>query len=256
MTALSRLVLCAIALAFAGSPCAAVAGDPVIVFAAASLKNALDEAADLFKARTGTELKISYGGSLALARQLENGAPAEIFASADEESMDYAAGKKTIRPDSRFDFLGNRLVVIAEKSSALTGLAFTPEAFARAMGAGRIATGETTSVPAGKYAKAALEKLGLWPLVETRLAMSDNVRNAMTFVSRGEAALGIVYASDAAADPAVRVVAVFPEESHPPIVYPFALTAIAKNSAAAEFLLFLRSAEARRAFEKQGFSTL
>ena len=232
------------------------ADEPIVVFAAASLKTALDEAAAAFKAQGGAEVKISYAGSLALARQLEQGAPADIFASADKDSMDYAADKKSIRPESRFDFVGNHLVVIAPKKSANETLAFTPEAFARALGTGRLATGDVTSVPVGKYAKAALEKLGLWAAVEPRLALSENVRAAMAFVARDEAPLGIVYATDAMAEPNVKVVATFPEDSHPPIVYPLALTARSTNPAARKFLDFLRSDTARTLFEKQGFQVL
>src|ERR1700691_1022206 len=233
MSHLVRLASMALAVALAALPQAARADDPVIVFAAASLKTALDEAAVAFRAADGVELKISYGGSLALARQIVAGAPADLFASADEESMDEAVKGGAIRQGSRSDLLGNRLVVIAPKPASIDALAFAPDAFVGAIGAGRLATGEVNTVPVGRYAKAALQKLGLWSVVEPRLAMTDNVRAALAFVARGEAALGIVYATDAAADPTVKIVATFPEESHAPITYPFALTSSSHNEAAA-----------------------
>jgi molybdate transport system substrate-binding protein len=232
------------------------AEDSIVVFAAASLKDALDEAAGAFKAQSGVELKISYAGSLALAKQIEQGAPADIFASADQDSMDYAAQRNSIKPETRFNLLGNKLVVIVDKDSPMTAIAFTHDAFQKALGNGRLATGEVSSVPVGKYAKSALEKLGLWTVVESKLAMSDNVRTAMTFVSRGEAPIGIVYATDAAADKNVKVIATFPEDSHAPIIYPVAQTATSKNPAAPKLLDFLKSAAAKPIFEKQGFTVL
>ncbi len=256
MRAVAKLWLVAMFALAPGGIRAARAGEPVVVFAAASLKESLDAAAASFTAASGAEIKISYAASFALARQIEQGAPADIFASADRDTMDYAAGKKSIRPETRFDLLGNRLVVVVGKNAAVASLALTPEALSRAIGRGRVATGDVASVPVGKYAKAALEKLGLWSVVEPRLAMTDNVRIALSFVSRGEAELGIVYATDAAADPGVRIVAVFPADSHPPIVYPFALTANGRNPQAAMFLTFLRSDAARPMFEKQGFTVL
>jgi molybdate transport system substrate-binding protein len=253
MVRLASMVLC---LALTGLPQLARADDAVIVFAAASLKSALDEAAVAFRSADGAELKISYGGSLALARQIVAGAPADIFASADEESMDEASKGGAIRQQSRFDLLGNRLVVITPRPSSIDALAFSPDAFARAIGAGRLVTGEVNSVPVGRYAKAALQKLGLWGVVEPRLAMTDNVRAALAFVARGEAPLGIVYATDAAADASVRIVATFPEDSHPPILYPFALTASSHNETADKFLTWLKSPSGRAIFERQGFRVL
>jgi molybdate transport system substrate-binding protein len=256
MRRLVRLASIVLALALAGLPQAARADDPVVVFAAASLKTALDEAAVAFRAAEGVELKISYGGSLALARQIVAGAPADLFASADEQSMDEAVKGAAIRQGSRLDLLGNRLVVIAPKPSSIDALAFTPDAFVAAIGAGRLATGEVNTVPVGRYAKAALNTLGLWSVVEPRLAMTDNVRAALAFVSRGEAPLGIVYATDAAADPDVKIVAIFPDDSHPAILYPFALTASSRNGAADRFLAWLKSPAARTIFERQGFRSL
>jgi molybdate transport system substrate-binding protein len=249
---LLRPLLLALAL-FAAQPARAEA--PVIVFAAASMKTALDEAATAFRADNGVEIKISYGGSLALARQLAQGAPADIFVSADEDSMDEAAEAKAIRPDSRVDLLGNTLVVVAEKNAPLQSLSLTAADVAAALGAGKLATGEVNSVPVGKYAKEALTNLKLWDAVEPHLAMTDNVRAALAFVARGEAALGIVYATDAAAEPAVRTVATFPESSHKPIVYPAALTATSANPAAVKFFEFLRAPATRAIFQRQGFKT-
>ena len=253
MVRLAAMVLC---LALSGLPELARADDPVIVFAAASLKTALDEAAAGFRAAEGAEVTISYGGSLALARQIVAGAPADIFASADEQSMDEAVKGGAIKPDTRFDLLGNRLVVIAPKPSPVDALALTPEAFAAAIGSGRLVTGEVNSVPVGRYAKAALQNLGLWSVVEPQLAMTDNVRAALAFVARGEAPIGIVYATDAAADASVKIVATFPDDSHAPILYPFALTASSRNGAADRFLTYLKSPAGRPIFERQGFRVL
>ncbi len=234
----------------------AAAQDSVTIFAAASLKDALDEAARTWRAAGGVEIKISYAGSMALARQLEQGAPADIFISADIETMDYAASRKSIRPDSRFNLLQNRLVVVAAKSARFDNLPLTAEALTQALAGGRLTTGEVKSVPVGRYAQAALQKLGLWSAVEPRLAMTENVRAALAFVTRGEAPLGIVYATDAVAEPGVKVVAQFPAGSHPPIVYPLALTAQTKNPVAPKLLAFLRSNAGRAVFEKHGFIVL
>jgi molybdate transport system substrate-binding protein len=256
-TFLFRFLLPVFALVSVGLiPQRAAADQPVIVFAAASLKDALDEAAKAFRASGGVETRISYAGSLALARQLEQGAPADLFISADFETMDYAASKKAINPASRFNLLQNRLVLVAAKSSRIDILPLTADALTQALGGGRLTTGEVKSVPVGRYAQAALQKLGLWSTIEPRLAMTDNVRAALAFVTRGEAPLGIVYATDAAADPGVKVVAPFPADSHPPIIYPLALTAGTKNPAAPKLLAFLRSNAGRAVFEKHGFMVL
>jgi molybdate transport system substrate-binding protein len=229
--------------------------EPVTVFAAASLKNALEDAAKPFTASTGIQVRFSFAASSALARQIESGAPADLFASADLEWMDHLQQRNLIRTNTRVDLLGNRLVVIAPADSPLRELTFTPEAIKQAAGNGRIATGEVTSVPAGRYAKAALERLGLWSEVQPRLAQSENVRAALLFVSRGEAPLGIVYETDAKADPKVRIVAAFPADSHPAIVYPFAVAVGARQAeAAGRLLTYLQSPQARSAFEAQGFT--
>lgn len=248
----SRLaILCALLI---GLHPTAVAAD-VVVFAAASLKNALEEAAKPFAAKTGVAVRFSFAASPALARQIEQGAPADVFASADAQWMEYLAAQKLVQPQTRTDLLGNRLVVVASRDSAISDLALDPAAFRAALGpSGRLATGEVTAVPAGRYARSALEHLGLWAELQPRLAQTENVRAALLLVSRGEAPLGIVYATDAAADPNVRIVASFTAEAHPPVVYPFALTAAATGADAQAFLRFLQGAEARRVFESHGFS--
>lgn len=229
----------------------------LVVFAAASMKNALDEAAANWVKESGKPApKISYAASSALAKQIESGAPADLFISADLDWMDYAAKKKLIRPDSRVSLLANRIVLIAGKDAAAElELKFGVDV-AGALGAGRLAMGNVDSVPAGKYGKAALEKLGAWDKVKDKIAQADNVRAALLLVSRGEAPLGIVYATDAAADPQVKVVATFPVDSHPPIVYPVAVTKDSANPDAQAFLTYLRSPAAKPAFEKQGFTVL
>jgi molybdate transport system substrate-binding protein len=228
----------------------------ITVFAAASMKNALDDIHAAFTKATGIKVTASYAASSALARQIEQGAPADVFASADLEWMDYGSTKKTIKDATRVNLLGNKLVVIAPKDSKITEVKVGsgPE-LANAIGDGRIATGEVNSVPVGKYAKSALEKLGTWSSVEKKFAMGDNVRAAMALVSRGEAVLGIVYETDAKVDPNVKIVGVFPADSHQPITYPIAATANAKPEAAA-YLNFLRSGIAKAVFEQYGFTFL
>jgi molybdate transport system substrate-binding protein len=225
----------------------------VLVFAAASVKNALDEANALFLFENGSGVKVSYGASSALAKQIENGAPADVFISADNDWMDYLAARKLIKPDTREKFLGNKLVLItgANSNVALTiGQNFP---LAQALGNGRLAMADPAAVPAGKYGKAALEKLGVWASIANKVAPAQDVRAALTLVSRGEAPLGIVYQSDAAADKNVKVVATFPESSHPPIVYPIAILASSINGVAPVYTQYLLSPKAEPFFEKQGF---
>ena len=228
----------------------------ITIFAAASMKNALDDVNAAFTKKTGIKTVASYAASSALMRQIENGAPADIFVSADLAWMDYGVQKKVIKSDTRVNLLGNRLVLIAPKDSKIGNVTIT-QGFdlAKLAGNGRVATGDVRAVPAGKYAKAALEKLGIWAAVEPKLAMAENVRAALALVARGEAPLGIVYATDAKIDPNVKVVGTFPEDSHPPIVYPVALTATAKPDAA-QYLAFLRSQLSKSVFESFGFSFL
>jgi molybdate transport system substrate-binding protein len=217
----------------------------LVVFAAASLKTALDEIAADDKA-----IRISYGASSALARQIEQGAPADLFISADTDWMDYVERKSLIKSDTRVNLLGNKIVLIAPRDGAGTGLGLLKQ-----LGDRKLAMANVDAVPAGKYGRAALQKLGLWDDVKGKIAQAENVRAALLLVARGEAPLGIVYATDAAAEPQVKVVAAFPEDSHPPVIYPAALTTVAKPGAAA-FLDRLRGARARPVFEKQGFTVL
>ncbi len=230
----------------------------ITVFAAASLKNALDAAAADYLTKSGKKVVASYAASSALAKQIEQGAPADIFISADLAWMDYVAKANLIKPDTRANLLGNRLVVVAPASSTAKLDIAEGFALADALGAdGKLAVGDVQAVPAGKYAKAALETLKVWPTVENRLAQAENVRAALTLVSRGEAPLGIVYETDASADKGVKIVGVFPESSHPPIIYPLAVLSGAKDATAAgDFVAYLKSAEAAPVFEKQGFTIL
>jgi len=228
----------------------------ILVFGAASLKNALDAVDAAFAKQSGIDVVVSYDASSALMKQIEQGAPADIFISADQQWMDYGAQKKLIDDATRVNLLGNKLVLIAGKDSKIGQVTVGSGLdHARLAGDGRIATGDTRAVPVGIYAKAALEKLGLWSAVEPKLAMVGNVRAALVLVARGEAPLGIVYATDAKVEPAVKIIGVFPEDSHGPIVYPAAATMTAKPAATA-YLAFLRSPAARAIFESFGFSFL
>jgi molybdate transport system substrate-binding protein len=249
-----RIALAASLLIATGLATSSPAVADVLVFAAASLKNALDEAATVYQQQGGDKIVLSYAASSALAKQLEGGAPADIFISADLEWMDYVAQHGLIKPETRKRFLGNRLVLIAPQSSAIK-IEIKPNfPLAALLKDGRLAMADPDSVPAGKYGKAALETLGVWSSVADKLARAENVRTALFFVSRQEAPLGIVYETDAAADKGVRIVATFPEDTHPPIVYPIALTASNANPAAGKFLDFLESPLAKPIFEKQGFT--
>jgi molybdate transport system substrate-binding protein len=201
-------------------------------------------------------VRISYAASSALARQLEQGAPADLYLSADIDWMAWSAARHLVRAETRIDLLGNRLVLIAPARDARTMALRRGMDLAGALGGGRLALADPAAVPAGKYGKAALAALGVWDSVKDRLARAENVRAALAFVARGEAPLGIVYASDAAVEPGVRVVATFGAGLHPPIVYPAAVTAASTNPAAARFLAFLASEPARPIFERYGFTVL
>lgn len=235
-----------------GGGAAAQATAPVTVFAAASLKNALDEVNLAYSARRGGVARASYASSSVIARQIEAGAPADIFISADTDWMDDLAKHGLIAPGSRRDLLTNRLVLIASKDSHVRLKVAPGMNLAGALGGGRLAVGGP-DVPAGRYAQAALQALGVWPSVKDHLAPGENVRATLAFVARGEAPLGIVYETDAKIEPAVRVVGVFPDPSHAPIVYPAALVAASHNPAASAYLDFLRGPEARAIFGRYGF---
>jgi molybdate transport system substrate-binding protein len=230
--------------------------ETVRVFAAASLKNALDEIAESWKQSVGEQVVVSYAASSALAKQIAEGAPADIFISADLAWMDDLDSKNFIATDTRKNLLGNTLVLIAPAGSGKTIALKSGTDFAVALGGGKLSVAEVKSVPAGRYAKAALEKLGMWAGVEPHLAMSENVRAALTLVARGEAPLGIVYGSDAKAESKVDVVGVFPEDSHPPIIYPAAIVAASTNPDAKAFFAFLSSAAAGKIFAPHGFKPL
>lgn len=248
-------VVVAACLAASGAGTGAAAAD-VTVFAAASLKNALDDIGAAWQAEAGKEATISYAASSALAKQIEEGAPADVFLSADVPWMDYLAERGLVRTETIVELLGNRLVLVAPADSdaeLAIGKGFD---LLGALGDGRLAIGQVDSVPAGKYGKAALSSLGVWDEVEDHLAQTENVRAALALVATGEAPLGIVYATDANSDPSVKIVGVFPEDSHAPIVYPAAVTAEATSADADAFLAFLRTEAAAALFERQGFTVL
>lgn len=230
------------------------APEPILVFAAASLQGSLDEVAAAWAKRSGQQVKISYAGSSALAKQIAQGAPADVFISADEQWMDTLQTQGAIDPATRFDLVGNRLVLVAPADGGPRAVALTQRGLAEALGDGRLAMAETTTVPAGRYGRAALTALNLWTTVSAHLAESDNVRGALAFVARGEAPLGIVYATDAQAEPRVRVVATFPARTHPRIVYPAARVRTADARRSAGFLAYLHGREAQAAFARAGFT--
>ncbi len=227
---------------------------PPLVFAAASLKTALDEIAADWRKDTGKTVAISYASSSALARQIEQGAPADIFFAADLDWMDWLQERNLIKATTRETLLGNSLVLIAPADAAVS-LKIAPAVdLGAAIGNTRLSVTEIKSTPAGRYTKAALENLGMWAKVKNRLAQSDTVRAALALVARGEARLGVVYATDARAEPRVKTLDTFPASSHPPILYPIALTASSNNPEAAAFAAYLKSPVASQRFTEQGFS--
>jgi len=249
---LLALLLCA-ALPLTGQ---AQASGEITVFAAASLQNALEAAAKEYQDKSGRPAKFSFAASSALARQIEQGAPAAIFASADEKWMDFLQERKLIVNETRKSLLGNRLVLVVPASSSARVDLKPGFDFAALLGAqGRWVTGDPSNVPVGRYAQDALTRLGAWDFAQTRLVRAENVRVALTFVERGEAAAGIVYETDAAISQKVRIAGVFPEDSHAPVTYPFAIVAKHDSPAARDFLRFLEGQEARAVWRKYGFST-
>jgi len=252
-----RGLLIAATLASSAAPGAAAApGRNTLVFAAASLKNAVDEIAALWQRETGRKVAISYAASNSLIKQIEQGAPADIFFSADIDWMDYGQRKNLIKPETRSNLLGNRIVLIAPRDSTVSVSIAPGFDLAAALQGGRLVMANVDAVPAGKYGKAALEKLGAWDRVKDKVAQAESVRAALMLVSRGEAPLGIVYQTDAAADRSVKIIGTFPDDTHPPIIYPVALTKDSTNPDALAFLNFIRSPAARPAFERQGFTVL
>ena len=241
-----------VAAAFACSPVRAA--DPVLVFAAASLTNAFTDAGKAWAAAGHAPVRFSFASSSTLAKQVETGAPAAIFASADEEWMDYLAARKRIDAASRVDFAGNTLVLIVPSPRAghvVIDARFDLPAF---LGDGRLAVGDPDHVPAGKYARRALTSLGLWERTQPRLVRAEDVRAALAYVERAEVAAGIVYATDAAITPKVRIAGTFPPGSYPPIVYPMALVSANAGDEARAFLAFLAGPQARAIYARYGFS--
>ena len=252
---MKSLALLAMAvLAGLATPVSAQSHGP-LVLAAASMQESLNAVADAWAARGHPRPVLSLAASSALARQIEAGAPADLFISADEDWMNDVATKGMLRPATRADLVGNTLVLIAPASSTIH-LRIAPYfPLAQALGDGRLATGNPDAVPVGKYAKAALGALGVWPSVADKIAAADNVRAALALVARGEAPLGIVYATDAKAEPKVRVVATFPEITHLPILYPVATLTAATNPDTEGFRSFLLSTESKAIFRRFGFTT-
>jgi molybdate transport system substrate-binding protein len=249
---LSLAMLGAVPAKSRAQPARADAQSNLVVLGASSLTDALNEIGPAFTARTHRGVTLSYAASSALARQIEAGAPADVFMSADTEWMDYLQTRKLIDPGTRRTVLGNRLVLISPADSTVTVKIAPHFALAKLLGDGRLATGNPDSVPVGKYARSALTKLGVWSEVQDKIAAADNVRAALALVARGEAPLGIVYRTDALIEKKVRIVAEFPSSSHDPIVYPAAATA-GDHVGAADFVKFLSSPTARAIFAKYGF---
>jgi molybdate transport system substrate-binding protein len=255
-TGLAALMLIGPQLAGAAHLPAKAQGGDIVVFAAASLKTALDAVNAQWQKATGRKAVISYAASPALAKQIEQGAPAQVFISADLDWMDYLAQKNLIKPETRSNLLGNRLVLIAPRDRAQPLEVAQGFDLIGRLATGRLALANVEAVPAGKYAKAALIKLGVWDGVAAKTAQTENVRAALLLVSRGEAPAGIVYQTDAASDANVAIIGTFPEDTHPPIVYPVALTAAAAHPDARAFLAFLTSGEAKPLFRAHGFTVL
>jgi molybdate transport system substrate-binding protein len=253
MTHAVRIVALVLLALFGALPARAQSAAPVVL-AAASLQEALGEAADAWARQRHPRPVLSFAGSSALARQVEASAPADLFISADEAWMDHIDQRGLLASGSRRVIAGNRLVLIAPLDSPVTLRIAKGFPLARALGAGRLAMADPAAVPAGRYGRAALEALGVWAVVEPRVVRSENVRAALALVERGEAPLGIVYATDAAASRKVRVVGVFPASSHPPIRYPAAQLKTAKAKDASAFLAFLGSRQARVILARHGFS--
>jgi len=252
---LVRIAGTVLVLALAVGQAAAQDGE-VLFFAAASLKNVLDAIDAQYQQDTGKHVTVSLAASSTLAKQIENGAPADIFMSADLDWMNYLAQRSLIKADTRKNLVGNELVLIAPKDSTIQITIAPGFDLARLLAGGKLAMADTSAVPAGKYGKAALEKLGVWDKVSGQIAQAENVRAALALVARGEAPLGIVYQTDAAVEPGVKIVANFSADTHPPIIYPIALLAGSKNPDAVGYLGYLESAKALPLFEKQGFTVL
>jgi len=235
---------------------AAATAQNVVVFAAASMKESLDDVARQFEAASGNKVAVSYAASSALARQIEAGAPADIFISADTDWADYLDARKLLMPGTRTNLLANQLVLIAPANSTVT-LRIAPSfKLAEALGKDRLAMANPDAVPAGKYGKASLEALGVWLPVSEKIARAENVRAALALVSRGETPYGIVYRTDALADKGVKIVDTFPAGTHPDITYPVAMIATSKTPSAKAFVDFMKTEKVRATWEKYGFLVL
>lgn len=253
---LRKFAACALACLLAVTAAAFARAEPgePLVFAAASLKTALDDINAQWQKDSGQRASVSYAASSALAKQIEAGAPADLFISADLDWMDYLEKRGLLKAGTRSNLLGNQLVLIAPGASTVSATIAPGFPLASLLGDGRLAIASPDSVPAGKYGKASLQALGVWAAVEDRLAPADSVRSALALVSRGETPLGIVYTTDARADPAVRIVDAFPADTHPPIIYPVAIVAASSNPQAPALLAYLRSPQAEAIFLQQGFA--
>ena len=250
---MGRLAAWVVAVWLAAGPALA---DTVLVFAAQSMAEAIAAAGARFSEETGTEVVVSLGASSTMARQIEAGAPAHLFISANRQWIDYLEERQAVRPETRADIAGNALVLIAGPDAPEAALGEGLSGLPEALGDGRLALGDPAHVPAGQYAEQALRALGLWDRLEGRLAPTSNVRDALRFVEQGAAPFGIVYATDAAASDRVRIAGAFPEYSHAPIAYPAALTMVQGPPAAAELLAFLQGPEAVGIFLGLGFALI
>ncbi len=258
MYAMTRRLALAAALLLASAlalPASAKAED-ITIFAAASMKNALDEIVTAWNAETGNTAVVSYAGSSALAKQIQGGAPADLFISAAVNWMDTLEEGGLIKPETRVDLLGNAIVLVAHGNDAAPVEIAPGFDLAGMLGENKLAMAMVDSVPAGVYGKAALTSLGVWDAVEPKVAQADNVRAALALVATGEAPMGVVYATDAVAEPGVSVVGTFPADTHPAIIYPAAITAETSKPEAEAFLTYLSGAKAQAAFEGQGFTVL
>jgi molybdate transport system substrate-binding protein len=254
MQDLLLFVALVVGLTLAGLPIESAHGADLTVFAAASLKEALDEQVTGFQAAAGSKVVVSYGASNALAKQIEAGAPADVFLSADIDWIDYLDQRKLLRQGTRTNLLGNRLVLIAPSDSRPSLRIARGFALADALHGGRLAMANPDSVPAGKYGRDALRSLGVWADIESHIARTENVRAALLLVARGEAPFGIVYATDALAEPKVRIVDTFPGDTHAPIVYPVAIVATSRSPYAKRFVDNLASPVGRTIWLRHGFT--
>lgn len=245
-----------LALVLSLAPLGSALAEGTTVFAAASLKDVLESIAGAWKTETGKDVTLSFAGSSALAKQIEQGAPADLFISADLNWMDYLDKADLVDKESRRNLLGNSIVLVAPKDSTVSIEIARDFPLSDTLGDGKLAMANTDAVPAGVYGKAALTSLGVWDNVESKVAQAENVRAALLLVSRAEAPLGIVYATDAKADPGVKIIGTFPEDSHPPIIYPAAKLKVSTNADASAFLDYLSSPKAVEQFQAAGFTTL